>query len=50
MVVVFRSILVPLIATGGFVLSLFAAFGAVVAIFQWGWLGGLLGIHGPARS
>ena len=48
MVVVFRSIFVPLIATGGFILSLFAAFGAVVAIFQWGWLGGILGIHtGP---
>ena len=48
MVVVFRSIFVPLIATGGFILSLFAAFGAVVAIFQWGALGGILGIHtGP---
>ena len=48
MVVVFRSIFVPVIATGGFILSLFAAFGAVVAIFQWGWLGGILGIHtGP---
>ena len=48
MVVVFRSIFVPLIATGGFMLSLFAAFGAVVAIFQWGALGGILGIHtGP---
>ena len=45
MVVVFRSIFVPLIATGGFMLSLFAAFGAVVAIFQWGALGGILGIH-----
>ena len=50
MVVVFRSIFVPLIATGGFILSLFAAFGAVVAIFQWGWLGGILGVHAPARS
>ena len=49
MVVVFRSIFVPLIATGGFILSLFAAFGAVVAIFQWGVLGGGLGIH-TARS
>ena len=48
MVVVFRSIFVPLIATGGFMLSLFAAFGAVVAVFQWGALGGILGIHtGP---
>jgi RND superfamily putative drug exporter len=48
MVVVFRSIFVALIATGGFILSLFAVFGAVVAIFQWGVLGGFLGIHtGP---
>ena len=47
MVMVFRSLLVPLIATGGFVLSLFATYGAVTAIFQWGWFGGLLGIHNP---
>ena len=50
MVVVFRSLFVPLIATGGFVLSLFAAFGAVVAIYQWGWLGGIFGVHAPGRS
>ncbi len=47
MMLVFRSILVPLIATGGFVLSLFAAFGAVVAIYQWGWLGPLFAVHAP---
>ena len=47
MVMVFRSLLVPLIATGGFVLSLFATYGAVTAIFQWGWAGDLLGIHNP---
>ena len=47
MIVVFRSLLVPLIATGGFVLSLFAAFGAVVAIYQWGWLGAVFGVHDP---
>ena len=40
MVLVFRSLLVPLTATVGFVMSLFAAFGGVVAIFQWGWLNG----------
>ena len=39
MILVFRSLLVPLIATGGFILSLFATFGALVAVFQWGWLG-----------
>ncbi|GAA2042201.1 MMPL family transporter [Agromyces tropicus] len=47
LVLVFRSILVPLVATAGFVLSLFAAFGAVVAIFQWGWLGPVFGVHDP---
>ncbi|MFZ8758321.1 MMPL family transporter [Microbacterium sp. HMH0099] len=47
MVMVFRSILVPVIATAGFVLSLFATYGAVTAVFQWGWLGGLLGVHNP---
>ena len=45
MVVVFRSLIVPVIATGGFILSLFAAFGGVVAIYQWGWLGGIFGVH-----
>lgn len=47
MVMVFRSLLVPLIATGGFVLSLFATYGAVTAVFQWGWFGSLLGVHNP---
>ncbi|MFY0406992.1 MMPL family transporter [Solicola sp. PLA-1-18] len=47
LVFVFRSILVPLTATAGFVLSLFAAFGGVTAVFQWGWLGGVFGVHDP---
>ena len=47
MVVVFRSLFVPLVATGGFVLSFFAALGGVVAIYQWGWLGGLFGVATP---
>ncbi|RJT75733.1 RND transporter [Arthrobacter cheniae] len=47
MVVVFRSLLVPLIATAGFILSLMATYGALTAVFQWGWLGGLFGIHDP---
>ena len=47
MVLVFRSLLVPLIATGGFLLSYFAALGAVTAIFQWGWLGQIFGVHDP---
>ena len=48
MVGVFRSLFVPLVATGGFVLSFFAALGGVVAIYQWGWLGGLFGVSTPA--
>ncbi|GAA0846898.1 MMPL family transporter [Streptosporangium amethystogenes subsp. fukuiense] len=48
LIVVFRSILVPLIATGGFVLSLFAALGGVTAVYQWGWLGSVFGVTDPA--
>jgi len=47
LIVVFRSILVPITATIGFVLSLLAAFGGVTALFQWGWLSGLSGVHDP---
>ena len=47
LVFVFRSLLVPLTATLGFILSLFATFGAITAIFQWGWLGELFGVHSP---
>ncbi|MEH3033859.1 MAG: MMPL family transporter [Aeromicrobium erythreum] len=38
LMIVFRSVLVPVKATLGFLLSTGAAFGAVVAVFQWGWL------------
>ena len=44
---VFRSIVVPLVATGGFLLSVGAAFGATVAVHQWGWFGGVLGVTQP---
>ncbi|MCO8277976.1 MMPL family transporter [Actinoplanes sp. TRM 88003] len=47
MIFVFRSILVPVTATLGFILSLFATFGGLTAIFQWGWLGALFGVHDP---
>lgn len=39
LIVAFRSILVPLKATLGFLLSVLAMFGALVAVFQWGWFG-----------
>lgn len=50
--VVFRSLLVPLVATGGFVLSYAATLGAVVAVFQWGWLADVFGVPsaGPVLS
>ncbi|NYD56625.1 RND superfamily putative drug exporter [Nocardioides marinisabuli] len=50
--VAFRSILVPLKATAGFLLSLAATFGALVAVFQWGWLAELIGVEstGPIIS
>ena len=47
LVLVFRSIFVPVIATLGFILSYFAALGGVVAIYQWGWLGGVFGVESP---
>ncbi|HEX5586427.1 MAG TPA: MMPL family transporter [Acidimicrobiia bacterium] len=42
---VFRSLLVPLKAVIVNLLSIGAAYGVVVAVFQWGWLGGVLGIE-----
>jgi RND superfamily putative drug exporter len=52
LILVFRSILVPLIATGGFVLSLLATYGVVVAVFQKGIGAELIGLDstGPILS
>ncbi|WP_431780804.1 MMPL family transporter [Streptomyces chumphonensis] len=52
LLMVFRSVLVPLKAALGFLLSVLAALGAVVAVFQWGWLAGALGVEqtGPIMS
>ncbi|MEU6005948.1 MMPL family transporter [Streptomyces sp. NPDC047453] len=52
LIVVFRSVLVPLKAALGFLLSVLAALGAVVAVFQWGWLSGLMNVEetGPVMS
>ncbi|MFC4334270.1 MMPL family transporter [Salininema proteolyticum] len=47
LMIVFRSLLVPLAATVGFLLSVFAAFGALVAVFQWGWGASLFGVDQP---
>ncbi|MFD9440841.1 MMPL family transporter [Streptomyces sp. NPDC060006] len=52
LMVVFRSVLVPVKAALGFLLSVGAAFGVLVAVFQWGWAAELIGIEqtGPVMS
>jgi len=52
LLVVFRSVLVPLKATLGFVLSVLAGLGVLVAVFQWGWLDRVFGVPatGPLQS
>ena len=52
LMVVFRSVLIPVKATIGFIMSTGASFGAVVAVFQWGWLNTLLNVDqtGPLIS
>lgn len=49
---VFRSLVVPLTAAVMNILSIGAAFGSVVAVFQWGWLDALFGVSktGPVES
>ena len=39
LLIVFRSVLIPIKATLGFLLTIAATFGALVMLFQWGWLG-----------
>jgi len=43
LLLVFRSVLVPLKAIVMNLLSIGAAYGAMVAVFQWGWFGSLIG-------
>ena len=52
LMVAFRSLLIPLTAAFMNVIAVAAAFGVVVAIFQWGWLSTLLhtGGGGPVES
>ncbi len=53
LMLVFRSVVVPLKATAGFLLSILATFGATTAVFQWGgWLSSLFGFDtgGPLMS
>ncbi|KQP25381.1 MMPL family transporter [Aeromicrobium sp. Leaf272] len=48
LVLVFRSLLVPLKATVGFLASVGISLGVTVAVFQWGWLQGLIGLDTEA--
>ena len=45
LMLVFHSILVPLTAAVMNLLSVAAAYGATVAVFQWGWFKGLIGLQ-----
>jgi putative drug exporter of the RND superfamily len=45
LMLVFRSVLVPLKAALLNVFSVAAAYGVVVAVFQWGWGADLIGVH-----
>jgi len=46
LMIVFRSILVPLKAMVMNLLSIGAAFGLIVAVFQWGWGASIIGVDG----
>jgi putative drug exporter of the RND superfamily len=46
LMLVFRSVAVPLKAALMNLLSIGAAYGVVVAVFQWGWLGGVFNLEG----
>jgi len=51
LLIVFRSLVIPVQAAAMNLLSIGAALGVIVAIFQWGWLGGLIGVSGgPIES
>ncbi|MFD6424647.1 MMPL family transporter [Streptomyces sp. NPDC060198] len=52
LILVFRSVLVPVKAALGFLLSVLASLGSLVAVFQWGWFKDLIGLEqtGPIMS
>jgi RND superfamily putative drug exporter len=49
LMIVFRSVAVPLKAAAMNLLSIGAAYGVVVAVFQWGWFAAAFGIHDSYR-
>jgi putative drug exporter of the RND superfamily len=51
LMIVFRSLVIPLQAAVMNLLSISAALGVIVVIFQWGWFDGLMGVQpGPIES
>jgi RND superfamily putative drug exporter len=51
LMVIFRSLVIPVQAAVMNLLSIAAALGVVTALFQWGWLGSLLGVKpGPIEA
>ena len=52
LLMIFRSLIVPIKAVLGFLLSVLASLGAVIAVFQWGWGADLIGLRqtGPIIS
>ena len=51
LMIVFRSLVIPLQAAVMNLLSIGASLGVIVAIFQWGWFGSLIGVQqGPIES
>ncbi len=52
LLIVFRSLLIPIKAALGFLLSILASLGALVVVFQWGWGANLIGLDqtGPIIS
>ena len=51
LLLVFRSIVIPLQAAAMNLLTIGAALGVTVAVFQWGWFGGLIGVQkGPIEA
>jgi putative drug exporter of the RND superfamily len=51
LMVVFRSLVIPVQAAAMNLLSIGASLGVIVVVFQWGWLDGLMGVSGgPIES
>ena len=51
LMVVFRSLVIPLQAAAMNLLSIGASLGVIVVVFQWGWFDGLMGVSGgPIES